>query len=77
MLISIDQIVAFPLALRCSISDLRYRHEFLYQLNLAQYNPNLPKYISLQSLLHPSDKYFAENIANTFIEDYNKFLKFL
>ncbi|KAI6205463.1 MTERF domain-containing protein 1, mitochondrial [Aphelenchoides besseyi] len=69
MRIENDQIADYPLALRCPLSGLRRRHEFLHRLKLDQYNSELPNYISLQRLLHPSDK--------KFLSDYDRFLKTL
>lgn len=77
MKISNQQISNYPLVLRCPIWGLRRRHEFLIRLNKAQYDKNLPDYVSLRNLIHPSDKFFSENVARTFVEDYNKFLKLI
>lgn len=77
MQISNLQISQYPLVLRCPIWSMRRRHEFLMRLKKAQYDKNLPDYISLRNLIHPSDKFFAENVARTFIEDYNKYLKLI
>ncbi|CAD5234690.1 unnamed protein product [Bursaphelenchus xylophilus] len=77
MQIENEQIVEFPMVLRCSVSMLRRRFEFLKRLQKAQFNPELPDYISLQKVLHPSDKYFAEKICSTPLADYQAFLKTL
>ncbi|KAI6209551.1 DNA helicase [Aphelenchoides besseyi] len=77
MRIENDQIAEYPLALRCPVSGLRRRNEFLHRLKLDQYNSELPNYISLQRLLHPSDKYFSETVCRKFLSDYNRFLKTL
>uniref|UniRef100_A0A914Y4I7 Mitochondrial transcription termination factor n=1 Tax=Panagrolaimus superbus TaxID=310955 RepID=A0A914Y4I7_9BILA len=70
-------IVDYPCSLRCSVAAIRKRHEFLKRLNKAIYNPELPGCVSLQNLLQPSDRKFAENVARVKLEDYNTFLKIL
>lgn len=77
MQLSVAQLAAYPLALRCQLSSLRARHEFLQRLDAAQYNEDLPDHVTLAQLLHPSDKFFAETVARSYAEDYNKFLKLL
>ncbi|CAD5229276.1 unnamed protein product [Bursaphelenchus okinawaensis] len=77
MQIENEQIVQYPMALRCSVAMLRRRYDFLRRLKKDQMNPELPNYISLQKLLHPSDKYFAETVCSTPLADYQKFLKTL
>jgi hypothetical protein len=72
-----EVLVDYPLSLRCPVSGIRKRHEFLKRIGLNQYNPELPNYISLRKLLHPDDKYFAEKICCKFVEDYDKFMKTL
>lgn len=74
---TIEQILEYPVALRCPVGLIRRRHEFLRRLKKNQYESQLPEYISLEKLLHPSDKYFAEIVARVFVHDYNKFLKVL
>ncbi|KHN75260.1 mTERF domain-containing protein 1, mitochondrial [Toxocara canis] len=69
------QLVNFPLALRCSVASIRRRHEYLVKLKRDNYFEDTPDSISLQQLLHPSDKYFAVNVARTFLAAYNQFLK--
>uniref|UniRef100_A0A914LDR4 Uncharacterized protein n=1 Tax=Meloidogyne incognita TaxID=6306 RepID=A0A914LDR4_MELIC len=77
MKIENEQIVQFPCALRCPITGLRNRHEYLHRLKKANYIPKTPNCITLYKLLHPSDRYFSENVAETPLEDYNRFLKFM
>lgn len=77
MKLSTEQILEYPFALRCPIAYIRRRHEFLRRIKKAQYQPELADYISLEKLLHPNDKYFAETVARVFVADYNNFLKTL
>ncbi|KAL7070069.1 hypothetical protein ACQ4LE_010957 [Meloidogyne hapla] len=77
MQIENEQIVKCPSALRCPLTGLRHRHEYLFRLRKVNYIPKTPNYISLNKLLHPSDRYFAENVAETPLEDYNRFLKYM
>uniref|UniRef100_A0A1B6KMQ3 Transcription termination factor 3, mitochondrial n=1 Tax=Graphocephala atropunctata TaxID=36148 RepID=A0A1B6KMQ3_9HEMI len=53
----------------------KQRHEFLKALGKAQYNPRLPGYISLETLVQGSDVDFCTNVAKTSIEVFNAFLK--
>lgn len=73
--LSNEQIANYPLALRCPIASLRRRHEFLLRLRRANYTPGMSEYVSLPSLLHPSDQYFAVHVAKSFLAAYNAFLK--
>lgn len=66
-----------PIVLRCPVSSIRKRHEFLKRIKKAQYEAELPDQISLKDLVHHSDNYFAEKVARVRIEDYNRFLKTL
>uniref|UniRef100_A0A8R1XWW0 Mitochondrial import receptor subunit TOM22 homolog n=1 Tax=Onchocerca volvulus TaxID=6282 RepID=A0A8R1XWW0_ONCVO len=69
------QIAEWPLCLRFSIGAIRRRHEFLVQLQKADYNEGSPNYVHLSSLLQPSDQKFAVNVAHTYLTVYNTFLK--
>ncbi|CAG9533625.1 unnamed protein product [Cercopithifilaria johnstoni] len=69
------QISEWPLCLRFSIGAIRRRHEFLVQLHKADYNEGSPNYVHLSSLLQPSDQKFALNVAHTYLNVYNAFLK--
>jgi mTERF domain-containing protein len=77
MKINHELIVGYPLVLRCPIADIRKRHEFLKRLGMDQYLPELPNYISLKKLLHPSDRYFSETVCKKFLHDYDNYLKTL
>jgi hypothetical protein len=63
--------------MRCPIGGLRQRHEYLFRLRKANYEPDTPDYICLKECLHPSDRHFAENVAKTPIEDYDRFLRYI
>ncbi|KAI1724238.1 acyl-CoA oxidase domain-containing protein [Ditylenchus destructor] len=69
MAITNEQLTEYPLALRCPVATLRRRHEFLYRLKKAQYNESLPDYVSLERLLVPSDKFFAEDMKASLVEE--------
>lgn len=77
MKITNELIVGYPVALRCPVADIRKRNEFLKRLDLNQYQPELPHYISLRKLLHPNDRYFSETVCRKFLHDYDNFLKTL
>ncbi|KAE9555047.1 hypothetical protein FO519_001708 [Halicephalobus sp. NKZ332] len=72
-----SRLIEYPTALRCSVSVIRKRHEFLKKVNKAVYDPELPGYVSLEQLLQPSDKKFAEKVARIKAESYDRFLKTL
>uniref|UniRef100_A0A8L7T078 Bm2876, isoform d n=2 Tax=Brugia malayi TaxID=6279 RepID=A0A8L7T078_BRUMA len=73
--ISNMQICEWPLCLRFTIGAIRRRHEFLVLLHKADYNEGSPNYVHLRSLLQPSDQKFAVNVAHTYLNVYNAFLK--
>lgn len=77
MQISNSRIAEFPMALRCTVSAIRKRHEFLKRLHKAIYDPELPNSISLKDLLQPSDQLFAEKVGRVKIDVYNRYLKTL
>ncbi|KAI6191708.1 Mitochondrial import receptor subunit TOM22-like protein [Aphelenchoides bicaudatus] len=77
MKISNELIVEYPAALRCPIADIQKRHLFLKKLNMDQYQPELPNYIPLKKILHPSDRYFSETLCKKFLHDYDNYLKTL
>ncbi|KAK6623172.1 hypothetical protein RUM43_009024 [Polyplax serrata] len=56
---------------------LRERHQFLRMLGRDQYNPLLPGYIPLLSLVLLKDNEFCEKIAKVSVETYNEYLKSL
>ncbi|MFH4980700.1 hypothetical protein AB6A40_007409 [Gnathostoma spinigerum] len=73
--LSNSTIAKFPLAMRCSVSAIRRRHEFLKKLGRAQYDSSSPDCVSLPSLLHPSDKFFVTSIAKSYVVVYNEYLR--
>ncbi|GFY79221.1 transcription termination factor 3, mitochondrial [Trichonephila inaurata madagascariensis] len=56
---------------------IKQRHLYLVHLNLAQYDPSLPLYVSLYDLVVTTDSEFCEKCAKTSVEKYNEFLKTL
>uniref|UniRef100_A0A1I8A003 SOCS box domain-containing protein n=1 Tax=Steinernema glaseri TaxID=37863 RepID=A0A1I8A003_9BILA len=73
--ISHDQLVKFPLALRCLLSTIKMRHEFLVRLNRAQYVAGVPDCISLPLFLHQSDQVFAEKAGRCELHVYDEFVR--
>uniref|UniRef100_A0A158Q6D7 mTERF domain-containing protein 1, mitochondrial n=1 Tax=Dracunculus medinensis TaxID=318479 RepID=A0A158Q6D7_DRAME len=72
--LSNGEIIKYPLALRCRLSSLKERFNFI---KLLKETDNLPKNssISLEKVLHPSDSYFTRNVVRTTLNSYNNFLK--
>lgn len=61
MKVNNQQIADVPFVLRCHISALRARFEFLVKLRKANFDTNLPGHVSLSDLIHPSDRYLSLN----------------
>lgn len=72
-----SDLVRFPWALRCSVAMLRRRHEFLHRLGKAQYDEELPGYVSPRRLLEQDDALFARDVCEVPLKDYHTFLKTL
>jgi len=72
-----QQMLKTPIILRCPVPSLQQRHKVLKSLKKDNYECGTPNYVSLEELISPSDRYFAENVAGISIEDYNRFLKLL
>jgi len=70
-----EQILQQPDVLLFREFIVRQRHNFLKELGKAQYDPTLPNYVSLESLVHGSDVEFCRNVAKTSLEVFNAFLK--
>ncbi|KAG7207511.1 hypothetical protein KM043_009143 [Ampulex compressa] len=64
-----------PQILLCRKSRLEQRHQFLVELNKAQYDPLKPSYVAPLTLVSGTDADFCRNVADTSIEMYNMFLK--
>lgn len=75
MKISHDAILKQPSVLGNRLYRTKQRHEFLQSLNKAQYDPKLPGYVSLVSLVVGTDAQFCKNVAKTSVETFNTFLK--
>uniref|UniRef100_A0A0N5AHU1 Transcription termination factor 3, mitochondrial n=1 Tax=Syphacia muris TaxID=451379 RepID=A0A0N5AHU1_9BILA len=60
--LSNSQIAAYPLIIRCPITYLERRHEFLVRMKRNKYIPGTDDYVPLDAFLHPSDKYFATKV---------------
>ncbi|XP_047239448.1 transcription termination factor 3, mitochondrial isoform X3 [Girardinichthys multiradiatus] len=70
-------ITKFPQVLNTKLLRLRERHQFLEYLGKAQYDPNLPSYISLDRLVSLPDEVFCTELASATLEDFYLFQKTL
>lgn len=77
MKISPQLIVQWPEVLTCREFRIKQRHLFLKILGRAQYDPKLPNYISLLTLVGGTDADFAVDIAKSSLQAFNAFLKTL
>lgn len=77
MKIPLEMIIQLPGVLTCRDFKLKQRHTFLEKLQKNQYNPKLPNYISILSLVSGSDADFCTQIAKSSTQAYNTFLKSL
>lgn len=75
--ISHEQICQQPSVIMFRKFHVQQRHEFLKSLGKAQYNPKLPGYNSLDTLVYRDDVEFCKNVAKTSISMYNDYLKTL
>ncbi|XP_046685781.1 transcription termination factor 3, mitochondrial-like [Homalodisca vitripennis] len=76
MEISHEQILQQPSVLLFRNFIVKQRHEFLKTLGKAQYDPKLPGYISLDTLIQgSSDVDFCTNVAKISIDVFNAYLK--
>ncbi|XP_029299795.1 transcription termination factor 3, mitochondrial isoform X2 [Cottoperca gobio] len=70
-------IAKFPQILNSKYLRIRERHLFLEYLEKAQYDPDLPNYISLERLVFLHDERFCTEVAFVTLEDFNLFQKTL
>ncbi|XP_032437086.1 transcription termination factor 3, mitochondrial isoform X2 [Xiphophorus hellerii] len=70
-------ITKFPQVLNSKFLRLRERHLFLEYLGKAQYDPDLPSYISLDRLASLPDENFCTDLAVATLEDFYLFQKTL
>lgn len=75
MKVPLETIAKMPEVLSCREFRLRQRHLFLEKLGRAQYDPKLPNYISVVTLVSGNDGEFAVNVAGSSIQAFNAFLK--
>ncbi|XP_023335545.1 transcription termination factor 3, mitochondrial [Eurytemora carolleeae] len=68
-------LVKFPSVLRRSVYTSEGRHKFLTHLHKAQYNPNLPGYVSPAMLAEGTDEEFCEKVAKCDLLLFQKFLR--
>lgn len=66
-----------PQVLNTKYLRIRERHMFLEYLGKAQYDPNLPNYISLDRLVSLPDETFCTMLALATLEDFYLFQKTL
>ncbi|KAK1880579.1 Transcription termination factor 3 mitochondrial [Dissostichus eleginoides] len=72
-----DLIAKFPQVLNCRFMRIRERHQFLEYLGKAQYNPDLPNYISLERLVIMPNDIFCTELALAKSADFSLFQKTL
>lgn len=77
MKIPLERIVQECGILTMRVSRIQPRHEFLVKIDKVQYNPKMPNYVSLMTLVNGTDVEFCTNVAKTSIQAYNTFLKSL
>lgn len=77
MKIPLDVLVKLPEVLSCREFRIKERHLFLEKLDKAQYNPKLPNYISVLSIISGNDAEFCSEVAKSSVQAYNTFLKSL
>lgn len=77
MKIPLEIIAKFPEVLTCRAHRLKQRHLFLEELNKIQFNPKLPNYIGITSIITGTDAEFCEDVAKCSVQTYNTFLKSL
>ncbi|XP_068189364.1 transcription termination factor 3, mitochondrial [Antennarius striatus] len=70
-------IVKFPQVFNSKYLHIRERHLFLEYLGKAQYDPNLPNYVSLDRLVSLPDELFCTDLALATVEDFYLFQKTL
>ncbi|XP_054909856.1 transcription termination factor 3, mitochondrial isoform X2 [Poeciliopsis prolifica] len=70
-------ITKFPQVFNSKFLRLRERHLFLEYLGKAQYDPDLPSYISLDRLASLPDENFCTDLAMATLEDFYLFQKTL
>ncbi|XP_029370379.1 transcription termination factor 3, mitochondrial [Echeneis naucrates] len=70
-------IAKFPQVLNSKYLRVKERHLFLEYLGKAQYDPNLPNYISLDRLVSLPDEIFCIELALTTLDDFYLFQKTL
>lgn len=70
-----EQILEQPHVLLFREFIVKQRHDFLKELGKAQYDPKLPNYVSLETLVHGNDVDFCRIVAKTSINVFNAFLK--
>lgn len=72
-----NRIVQECQVLSCRESRLKPRHLFLVKLGRGQYDPKMPNYISLKTLITGTDSFFSTEVAKSSVKAYNVFLKSL
>ncbi|KAF2349733.1 Transcription termination factor mitochondrial/chloroplastic [Trinorchestia longiramus] len=77
MMIPVDMVVKFNKVLTCRLHVLDNRHYFLKSLERAQYDPKLPRFVSLDALAVLPDELFATTVAKSTLEAYRCFQKTL
>lgn len=72
-----SQLSKTPNILNNRLFRIKERHGFLWKIKRAQYDPTKELYVSLDSLCIGTDDEFAEKIAKTPYEEYDRYLRTL
>ncbi|XP_023648804.2 transcription termination factor 3, mitochondrial isoform X1 [Paramormyrops kingsleyae] len=70
-------IIKFPQVFNSRLLRIKERHLFLRYLEMAQYDPAKPNYISLHCLISLPDRVFCSDVAKATLEDFELFQKTL
>lgn len=70
-----QQIESYPPILQTPLLLIRTRYAFLKHLKRVQFDPTLPNYISLKSMIEPDEAKFIANLRESSLDEYKKFLK--
>ena len=77
MSITHKQMVESPNVLKRGKHFLSSRHKFLVKHGRAQYNPELPNYVSMKALVDSDDEEFSVEVAKSSLEEFDRFLRTL
>lgn len=67
--------VSWPEIFNSNINRLHQRHRFLLKVDRAQYDPTKENYVSLKTLIQPTDEDFCVDVAKASVIEFYNFLK--